>query len=220
MPLFPQLIEKIILQNRLSKRRAQIFSGSSRTNKGAPRKTSRSLNNTNKPEKEVSILHWERSTITQRKSEQKKGGKKREKRLQQRTYLLLEKLTTREVAGEVFDAIKTNNSFTSIATTAAELTGKQVRRLHLDPLLWLIEKAVFNKNITRTLQVVVVSLNEKSTEDSSSNEDYADKSDEEDIQELTEEEIQESVEDVQESVKGGVQEATKEALGDEAVTLN
>ena len=85
--------------------------------------------------------------------------------------MLLEKLTTREVAGEVFDAIKTNNSFTSIATTAAELTGKQVRRLHLDPLLWLIEKAVFNKNVTRTSQVVVVSLNEKSTEDSSSNKD-------------------------------------------------
>jgi len=71
------------------------------------------------------------------------------------------------------------------------------------------------------LQVVVASLNEKSTEDSSSNEDSADKSDEGDIQELlTEEKIQESVENVQESVKGGVQEATKETLGDEAVTLN
>ena len=113
----------------------------------------------------------------------------------------------------MFDAIKTNNSFTSIATIDAELTGKWVRRLHLDPLLWLLEKAVFNKNITRTLQVVVASLSEKSTEDSSSNEDSADKSDEEDIQELAEEEIQESVENVQESLKGGVQEATKEAWG-------
>ena len=46
----------------------------------------------------------------------------------------------------------------------------------------------------------------------SSNEDSAHKSDEEDIQE--------SVEDVQESVKGFVEEATKEALGDEAVSLN
>ena len=48
--------------------------------------------------------------------------KSKEKRLQQRAYLLLEKLTTREVAGEVFDAIKTNNSFTSIETINAELT--------------------------------------------------------------------------------------------------
>ena len=55
-----------------------------------------------------------------------------------------------------------------MATINAELTGKLVRRLHLDPLLWLLEKGVCNKNITRTLQVVVVSLNEKNTEDSSS----------------------------------------------------
>ena len=94
------------------------------------------------------------------------------------------------------------------------------KRLYLDPLLCLLEKGVFNENITRTLKVVVASLREKSTEDSSSNEDSADKSDEEDIQELAEGEIQELVEDVQESVKGGVQEATKKALGDEAVTLN
>ena len=97
-----------------------------------------------------------------------------------------------------------------------------LRRLHLDPLLLLLKKGVFNKNIIRTLQVVVdCSLNEKSTEVWSSNEDSAEKSDEEDVrQELAEEEIQETVEDVQESVKGGVQEATKEALGDEAETLN
>ena len=83
--------------------------------------------------------------------------------------MLLEKLTSREVTawrGPVFDAIKTNNSLTSIATINAELTGKLVRRLHLDPLLWLLEKGIFNKSITRTLQVVVASLNEKSTEDS------------------------------------------------------
>ena len=74
-------------------------------------------------------------------------------------------------------------------------------------MLWLLEKGVFNKNITRTLQVAMASLNGKSTEDSSSNEDSADKSDEADIQELAEDEIQESVEDAQETVKGGVQEA-------------
>ena len=47
-----------------------------------------------------------------RKKENKRKVKKlKEKRLQQRAHLLLEKLTSREVAGEVFDAIKTNNSF-------------------------------------------------------------------------------------------------------------
>ena len=35
--------------------------------------------------------------------------------------MLLEKITSREVAGEVSDAVKTNNSFTSIATINAEL---------------------------------------------------------------------------------------------------
>ena len=70
------------------------------------------------------------------------------------------------------------------------------------------------------MQIVIASLNEKSTEDSSSNKDSAVKSDEEDVQELAEEEIQDSEEGVQESVKGGVQEATKEARGDKAVTPN
>ena len=59
-----------------------------------------------------------------KKESTRKVGKLKEKRLQQRAYLLLEKLTSREEAGEVFDAIKTNNSFTSIATIDAELTGK------------------------------------------------------------------------------------------------
>ena len=80
--------------------------------------------------------------------------KLKEKRLQQRAYLLLEKLTSRAVAGELFDAIKTNNNFASITTINAELTGKLIRRLNLDPLLCLLKKGVFNKNITRTLQVV------------------------------------------------------------------
>ena len=115
------------------------------------------------------------------------------------------------------DAIKTNN--TSIATINAELTGKLVSRLHLDPLLGK-NAFLIKKNSTRTLQVVIASLNEKSTEDSSSNKDSAVKSDEEEVQELAEEEIQDSEEDVQESVKGGVQEATKEARGDKAVTPN
>ena len=97
--------------------------------------------------KEVSISHWERSTIAQNKREQKKGKKIKGEvfTTYSQAYLLLEKLTSTEVAGEMFDAIKTNNNFTSIATTNAELTGKLVRRLHLGRLLWLLEKGVFNK---------------------------------------------------------------------------
>jgi len=75
--------------------------------------------------------------------------------------LLLEKLTSREVAGEVFDAIKTNNSFTSIATINVELIVKLARLLHLDLLLCLLEKGVFNRNITCTLQVVVAEFKRK-----------------------------------------------------------
>ena len=82
--------------------------------------------------------------LGRKKENTRKVKKLKEKHLQQRPYLLLEKLTSREVAGEVFHAIKTNNNFTSIATIDAELTGKLVRRLHLDPLRWLLEKGVFS----------------------------------------------------------------------------
>ena len=45
--------------------------------------------------------------------------------------MLLAKLTSRELAGKVFDEIKNNNSSTSIATIDAELTVKLVRRRYL-----------------------------------------------------------------------------------------
>ena len=51
--------------------------------------------------------------IAQEKREKKKKGEKlKEKSLQQRACLLIEKLTLRELA-----AITNNNNFTSIATT-------------------------------------------------------------------------------------------------------
>ena len=68
--------------------------------------------------------------------------------------MLLENLTARELVGEVFDAYKNNNSFTSIATINAELTEKLNRRLHPYPLLWLPEK-VFNTKIARNVRVIV-----------------------------------------------------------------
>ena len=57
--------------------------------------------------------------------------------------MLLAKLTSREIAGKVFDEIKNNNSSTSIATIDAELTVKLVRRRYLYSLLWLPEKWYF-----------------------------------------------------------------------------
>ena len=53
----------------------------------------------------------------------------RQKLPQQRADLPLQKLTSREVAGEVFDALKLTIAW-SIATFNAELTGKLVRRFH------------------------------------------------------------------------------------------
>ena len=96
------------------------------------------------------------------------------------------------MAGEVFDAIKTNNNFTSIATINAELTGNW-SGVFISTLCYAcLKRAFLIKTLPCTLKVVVASLHEKSTENSSSNEDSADKSKEEEIQEL--------VEDVQESV--------------------
>ena len=91
---------------------------------------------------------------------------------------------SRELVGEVFDAYKNNNSFTSIAAINAELTEKLVRRLHLYPLLWLPEKGGFNTKIACNMRVIEVSLNEDS-----SDEETGGKSNEEAIQELTEGEI-------------------------------
>ena len=64
--------------------------------------------------------------------------------------MLFAKLTSKELAGEVFGAIKYNNSFISIATIYAEITGKLVRRLHLYPLPWLPEKGILNTTFSVT----------------------------------------------------------------------
>ena len=132
----------------------------------------------------MSITHWETSAIARDKRGKRKVEILKEKSLEQRPYSLLEKLTARELAGEVFDAYKNNNSFTSIATINAELTVKLVRRLHLYPLLWLPEKGGFNTKIACNMRVIEVSLNEDS-----SDEETGGKSNEEAIQELTEGEI-------------------------------
>lgn len=58
----------------------------------------------------MSITHWETSAIARDKRGKRKVEILKEKRLEPRAYSLLEKLTAREPAGEVFDAYKNNNS--------------------------------------------------------------------------------------------------------------
>jgi len=74
--------------------------------------------------------------------------------------MLLEKLTSKEVAEEIFDSLEKNNNFTSVSSINAEFIGRFVRRLHLDPLLWLMKEGVFEKDLARNMEVVVVSMNE------------------------------------------------------------
>lgn len=127
-----------------------------------------------------------RDKQSRRKKENKRKVKKtKEKRLQQRAYMLLEKLTSREVTEEVFDSLKNNKNFTSVTAINAEFTGKLVRRLHLDPLLWLLEKDVFDKDLAHNMEMVVTSLKE-SGKGLSSGEDSPEETDEEAVQELDE----------------------------------
>ena len=63
--------------------------------------------------------------------------------------MLLEKLTSVEVAEEVFDSLEKKNNFTSVSSINAEFTGRFLRRLHQDTLLWLwlMEKGVFDTDL-------------------------------------------------------------------------
>ena len=74
----------------------------------------------------------------------KEGEKKNVRK--ERAYILLEKLTLGEVTEEVFDLIKTKNSFTSVATINVDFTVKLVMRPYLDLLLQLLENSVFQKH--------------------------------------------------------------------------
>ena len=75
----------------------------------------------------------------------------------ERAYILLEKLTLGEVTEEVFDLIKTKNSFTSVATINVDFTVKLVMRPYLDLLLQFFR----NTNLACNMEVVVASLNGK-----------------------------------------------------------
>jgi len=51
-------------------------------------------------------MHGEQLLIAKKKRKQKKGEKNKEKRLHQRAYMLLEKLTSKEVTEEIFDLLR------------------------------------------------------------------------------------------------------------------
>lgn len=127
---------------------------------------------------------------SRRKKENKRKVKKiREKRLHQRAAILLEKLTSKEVAKEVFDSLE-KNTYKCVSSINAGFTARFVKRLHLDPLLWLLERGVFETELARNLKVVVARMNEENSSNgaekgSSSGED-SDESDEETVQEPVE----------------------------------
>lgn len=127
---------------------------------------------------------------SRRKKENKRKVKKiKEKRLHQRAALLLEKLTSKEVAKEVFDSLE-KNTYKCVSSINAGFTARFVKRLHLDPLLWLLERGVFETELARNLKVVVARMNEENSSNgaekgSSSGED-SDESDEETVQEPVE----------------------------------
>ena len=85
-------------------------------------------------------------------------------------YLLLTKITSKELAGEVFDAVKNNNSFTSIVTINAEI-GQVGQASSPLPSAMAARKRHFKYNLSHNMQLIVASSNEKSSEESSSDKD-------------------------------------------------
>ena len=78
--------------------------------------------------------------------------KTKEKRLKQRARQLMGNLTSVEVAG---------NNYT-LASINADFSKKLTRRLHLDPLLWLLEKGIFNTTLANKLEQVAAILRSQS----------------------------------------------------------
>ena len=114
--------------------------------------------------------------------------------------ILLEKLTSKEVAKEVFDSLE-KNTYKCVSSINAGFTARFVKRLHLDPLLWLLERGVFETELARNLKVVVARMNEENSSNgaergSRSGEDY-DESDVETVQEPVERAAEDSDKEVE-----------------------
>lgn len=99
----------------------------------------------------------QKSTKSRRKKENRRKVKRtKEKRLQQRAHTLLRNLSSIEIANKIFESLE-NGSFTkrSVGSINASFTAKLSKRLHLDHLLWLIEKNIFSESVTKNLQEVL-----------------------------------------------------------------
>ena len=90
--------------------------------------------------------------MSRRKKENKRKVRKtKDKRLKQRARHLLGNLTSIEVAGQIFGSIEENDRVTPVDSINADFAKKLTRRLHLDPLLWLLEKGIFSTTLAKNL---------------------------------------------------------------------
>ena len=71
-------------------------------------------------------------------------------------------MTSIEVAGQIFGSIEENDRVTPVDSINADFAKKLTRRLHLDPLLWLLEKGIFNTTLAKILEQVAAILRAQS----------------------------------------------------------
>ena len=101
--------------------------------------------------------------MSRRKKENKRKVRKtKDKRLKQRARHLLGNLTSIEVAGQIFGSIEENDRVTPVDSINADFAKKLTRRLHLDPLLWLLEKGIFSTTLAKNLEQVAAILRAQS----------------------------------------------------------
>ena len=101
--------------------------------------------------------------MSRRKKEYKRKVRKtKDKRLLQRARNLLGTLTSIEVAGQIFGSIEENDRVTPVDSINADFAKKLTRRLHLDPLLWLLEKGIFSTTLAKNLEQVAAILRAQS----------------------------------------------------------
>ena len=102
-------------------------------------------------------LRAKKSSTSRRKKENKRKVRKtKEKRLEQRARHLLGNLTLIEVAGQIFGSNEENDRVIPVDSINADFAKKLTRRLHLDPLLWLLEKGIFSTTLAKNLEQVAI----------------------------------------------------------------
>ena len=92
-----------------------------------------------------------------------KVRKTKERQLEQRKRHLVGNLTSIEVAGQIFGSVEENDRVTPVDSINADFAKKLTRRLHLDPLLWLLEKGIFSTTLAKNLEQVAAILRAQSS---------------------------------------------------------